>query len=255
VEAMAGFTEANREPGQAPRVGTTGAVGDIGAGLFACIGTLAALRHRDQTGQGQHVDVALYDAMLAMADSIPFMWSLVRDEHSGPRSATSIVGGFAASDGYFVMLVRDFQFETLASVVGHPEWMKSPALSAPTSWRDQLDSLIRPAVEKWASNRTKVEAAHELCARGIAAGPSNGPADIATDPHVWSHDMLIKFPRPDAESPLLIVGNPIKFSSEPKGSELSRWPLLGQHTFEVLETELNLSKEQLDKLAERGVIA
>ena len=76
AEAMGGFYEAKREPGKPPLIGPAGALGDIGSSLFAAIGLLAALRHRDRTGKGQHVDVAMYDAMIAMADIVPFMWSM-----------------------------------------------------------------------------------------------------------------------------------------------------------------------------------
>ena len=74
AEAMGGFYEYRREEGTPPAVSPAGALGDIGSSLFAAIGMLAALRQRDRTGKGQHVDVAMFDAMIAMADIVPHYW-------------------------------------------------------------------------------------------------------------------------------------------------------------------------------------
>lgn len=253
AEAMGGFYEAKREPDKPPLVGPAGALGDIGSSLFAAIGLLAALRHRDRTGKGQHVDVAMYDAMIAMADIIPFMWSMgVRKG----RRAAGIFDGFKAKDGYFVIqAVRDHQLKILAKAIGHPEWLEGDARFATRQgWVDHLESVVRPAVEEWAATRTKLQAASELCAAGIAAGPCNSAEDIIDDPHVRAHHMLIEVPRPDAEDPLLVVGNPIKLSASAEGP-VTRWPTLGQHTDEVLKADLHLSDEEIAGLRQRGVVA
>lgn len=252
AEAMGGFYEAKREPGQPPLVGPAGALGDIGSSLFAAIGLLAALRHRDRTGKGQHVDVAMFDAMVAMADIIPFMWSMGVQKG---RRAVGIFDGFKASDGYFVVqAVRDHQLKILAKAVGHAEWLEDPRFATRQGWVDHLDSVVRPAIEEWAANRTKLQASTELCDAGIAAGPCNTAEDIVRDPHVRSHNMLIEVPRPDSDRPLLIVGNPIKLSATAEGP-VTRWPTLGQHTDEVLRADLGLSDAELAGLRERGVIA
>jgi formyl-CoA transferase len=100
AEAWGGFYEYKREEGTPPAVSPAGALGDIGSSLFAAIGLLAALRQRDRTGKGQHVDVAMFDAMVAMADIVPHFWSMgVR----GKRRTPGIFDGFKAKDGYFVV--------------------------------------------------------------------------------------------------------------------------------------------------------
>ena len=254
VEAMAGFGEATRQPDQPPLIGTAGALGDIGSSLFACIGLLAALRHRDRTGLGQHVDVAMFDAMVAMADSVPFMWSMSGGTRSGSRGPTPVAGAFAASDGYFVMFAREPQFSTLASVLGREEWNDDPEWAAPGAWKERVESDIRPAVEAWAASRTRLEACRELCGHGISAGPSYRAADVATDPHVKAHQMLVEVDRPDGELPLLVVGNPIKLSGAPRDRRAPRWPMLGEHTYQVLGSELSLSAAECERLASSGVI-
>lgn len=252
AEAMSGLYEYRRAEGEPPVIGPAGALGDIGTALFAAIGVLAALRHRDRTGRGQYVDVAMYDAMMAMADIVPFMWSMgVR----GRRQVPGVFDGFRARDGYFVVqAVREHHLAELARTVGHPEWLSDERFATRQGWRDHMEDIVRPAVEAWASARTKLEASTALSARGIAAGPCNSAADLIEDPHVASHRMLVRVPRPDAEEPLLVVGNPIKLSACPE-SDADSWPTLGEHTDEVLRAELDLSDEDLRALRERGVTA
>jgi formyl-CoA transferase len=252
AEAMGGFYEAKREADEPPMVGPAGALGDIGSSLFAAIGLLAALRHRDRTGEGQHVDVAMYDAMIAMADIIPFMWSM---GVAKGRRAVGIFDGFKAKDGYFVVqAVRDHQLKILAQAIGHEEWLKDPRFSTRQGWVDHLESVVRPSIEAWAAERTKLEASTELCNAGVAAGPCNSAEDIVADPHVRSHNMLIEVPRPDADRPLLVVGNPIKLSAASEGP-VTRWPTLGEHTADVLKADLGLSDEDIAGLRDRSVIS
>jgi len=253
VEAMGGFGQAGT-PGQPPRVGGIGSLGDIGASLFACIGTLAALRFRDETGIGQHIDVAMLDSMVAINDSVPFMWALSGRRPDRTASPTSVLGAFKAADGYFVMFARESQFPILAALVGHDEWLHSPDWDKPGTWRDRTDSHIRPAVEAWASTRTRVDASGELCRHGIAAGPANAAPEIASDPHVGRRRMLESVERPDGDEPLLVYGNPIKFSVAATKTLSPRWPALGQHTQEVLAAELGLTESHLKELAAQGVI-
>jgi formyl-CoA transferase len=251
AEAMGGFYEYRREPGTPPLVSPAGALGDIGSSLFAAIGLLSALRERDRTGRGQHVDVAMFDAMIAMADIVPFFWSMgIRSKRRTP----GIFDGFAAKDGYFVVqAVREHHLALFAKAIGHPEWLEDPRFATREGWREQMDTLVRPAVEQWAANRTKLEAATALAQQGIAAGPCFSTEDLIRDPHVKSHRMLLEVPRPDSDDPLLVVGNPIKLSGTPEHTP-ERWPTLGQHTEDILRDELGLSDRDLADLRDRGAI-
>ncbi len=254
VEAMAGIYEPNRRPGQPPPVVVAGALGDNGSALFAVIGILAALRHRERTGLGEQVDVSMYDAMIAMSDMVPQLWSMGAPAALAAAGSTAIVAAFEASDGYFVVAVfREHHFERLARIVGHPEWCKDPRFATREGWARHTESVLRPAVETWARSKTKLEAARDLCEQGVAAGPSNLAEDIHADPHVDAHDMLIEVPRPDAERPMLVVGNPVKLSRMAEGP-VAGFPQLGQHTDAVLRETLDLQDDELATLRERGVI-
>jgi crotonobetainyl-CoA:carnitine CoA-transferase CaiB-like acyl-CoA transferase len=221
--------------------------------MFGVIGVLAALRHRDRTGEGQYVDVAMLDSMVVMADIVPNFWSLGLGR--GGTSPT-IFDGFKASDGWFVIQVsREHQFERLAKIIGHPEWVDDTRFAERSNWRDHIETVFRPAIEEWASTLTKREACATLAAAGIAAGPSNGPEDVVTDPHVVAHNMLVEVPRPDGvEQPVLVSGNPVKMSKLAEGPE-TRMPWTGEHTDEVLRAELGLADNELADLRAEGVIS
>jgi crotonobetainyl-CoA:carnitine CoA-transferase CaiB-like acyl-CoA transferase len=253
VEAMSGMYEYKRPEDQPPVPAPAGALGDIGTSMFGVIGVLAALRHRDRTGEGQYVDVSMFDAMVSMTDLVTNFWSMgLRPGGPGPLL---IMDGFRAADGWFIMQVgREHQFERLAELVGHPEWLDDPRFATRQGWREHLEDVIRPAVEEWSSTKTKLDACHELSAAGVAAGPCNTAPDVIADPHVAARNMLVEMPRKDGvEDPVLIPGNPIKLSKMAEGPE-TRVPWVGEHTDEVLRKELGLADGELADLRNAGVI-
>lgn len=255
AEAMAGLYEPNRRGDAPPPVVVAGALGDISSALFAVIGILSALRHRERTGLGQVVDVAMMDAMLAVSDMPPFLWSMGAPERWAAAGSLGICAAFRARDGFFVVAIfREHQLERLAHAVGHPEWVSDPRFATREDWARSTDPVVRPALEAWAADKTKLEASRLLCELGIVAGPSNTAADLAADPHVALRDMLIEVPRPDGERPMLVVGNPVKLSRVAEGP-VSSFPSLGEHTDDVLRGLLGLEDEELTRLRAAGAIA
>jgi crotonobetainyl-CoA:carnitine CoA-transferase CaiB-like acyl-CoA transferase len=253
VEAMSGIYEYRRRGDDPPVVAPVGALGDIGSALYAVIGVLAALRHRDATGQGQHVDIAMLDAMVAMTDIVTSFWSLgLRDGATAPL----IMDGFRASDGWFIIQVgREPQFASLAELVGQPSWTTDPRFADRAGWVEHLDAVIRPAVEAWASDRTRVEACEAMSQAGIAAGPCFRDDEVVVDPHVAARNMLVEMPRSDGvDDPVLIPGNPVKMTNMAEGPE-TRVPWLGEHTDAVLAEELEISAAELADLRAAGTIA
>jgi formyl-CoA transferase len=254
AEAMAGLYEPNRKEGQPPPVVVAGALGDIASALFGVIGILSALRHRDRTGLGQYLDVAMLDATLAVSDMPPFLWSMGAPESWAAAGKLGVCAGFRADDGWFVMAVfREHHFERLARLVGCPEWTADPRFATREGWAEHTDAVVRPAVEAWARGKTRLAACDALCAEGIVAGPSHTAADLASDPHVAARDMLLEVPRPDGGRELLVVGNPVKLSRVAEGP-VARFPSLGAHTDAVLRETLGLGDEALEDLRARKVI-
>ena len=250
-EAMSGLYEYARQGEEPPRVTPAGALGDISSALFAVIGTLAALRHRDVTGRGQQVDVAMLDSMIAMTDVITNFWSLGQRDNTPEIIMTS----FRAADGWFaVQVAREHQFEQLAKLVGHPEWVADERFATRKGWARHLESTVRPALEGWAATRTRLEACDALGGAGIPAGPCYTAAEVIEDEHVARRHMLVEMERVDGVAdPVLVPGNPVKLSEVAEGPE-TRVPWVGEHTDEVLATELGLSPEELEELRGAGVI-
>lgn len=251
VEGMSGIYEYKRLPDRPPIVNPVGALGDISSALFGVIGVLAALRHRDATGQGQYVDIAMLDATLAMTDLVTNFYSMGITGEAD--SAVGIIETFAAGEGHFIVqCVREHQFEKLAEVTGNAQWLSDERLATREGWRDHFPTVIRPDVERWAASMTNREAVATLAAEGLAVGESYTPADIVDDPHVAARHMLVEMDPPAGGDPVLIPGNPVKLSNMADGPE-TRVPWLGEHTDEILGGELGLDADALADLRARGV--
>ncbi|HEY2214216.1 MAG TPA: CoA transferase, partial [Acidimicrobiales bacterium] len=238
--------------GQPPIGAPMGGLGDIVTALFAVIGIQAGIRQRDRTGQGQQIDVSMFDAMVSVLDVIPNFWSMGMPMGN---PWPGILHGFEASDGWFMLQVlRPHQWPDLARAIGRPDWVDDPRFATPQGWLDHLETDIRPAMKVWAADMTKRQACEALNAAGLVAGPSSTDEEIVADPHLAQRHMLVEHPRTDGvEQPVLIPGIPIKFAQISEGPE-SRVPWLGEHTDEVLTRELGLGDEAIDELRASGVI-
>ncbi|GAA4992259.1 CaiB/BaiF CoA-transferase family protein [Yinghuangia aomiensis] len=250
AEGMAGLYEFKRTPGVAPTVSPLGALGDTGSALFAIIGVLAALRHRDATGEGQYVDISMYDAMVALNDAGLSYWSMGMKD---PGLAPLINHSFKAFDGYLIIQCgRPHMFKGLAELVGHPEWVDDPRLAGPQDWFNHIEDVIRPGIENWAADKTRLEACAALSAVGVASGPVYNPGDVIDDDHIKNRNMVVEMSRTDGNpEPVLSPGNPVKLSKMAEGPE-TRVPWLGEHTEEILRDELGLSEEEITRLAAVG---
>ena len=196
----------------------------------------------------------MLDAMISIMDMVAFGPSIgVHDQSI--KAWPGILQSFEASDGIFVLQVgREHQFEIFAKLVGHPEWLTEERFSTREGWAANIESVIRPAVEKWAADKTKLEASTILAESGVVAGPSYEGHDLIEDPHVKSHDMIVEVPVAGRDKPVLVHGNPIKFSGSGEGPA-TKWPLIGEHTTDLLQRDLDLSNDDLETLRSEGVIA
>ncbi|WP_035855663.1 CaiB/BaiF CoA transferase family protein [Cryptosporangium arvum] len=253
AEAMCGAYEYARRPNQPPVLNPMGGLGDTGAGLFGVIGVLAALRHRELTGRGQLVDVAMLDAMLSISDIVTNFWSMgLRREPDVETRVPYLLTSFHCHDGWCVLQVsRPHQFERLARLLGRPEWIGDERFADGWGWHDRWADTIRPAVEDWAAPYGMRDAAERLAGAGLVAAPCYRPGDVVTDPHVRARNMLVEIARPDGvDQPVLVAGNPIRMSGV-QAPEEARPPYLGEHTSEVL----GLDAATLASLRADGVIA
>lgn len=252
VEAMSGIYEMKREPGRPPIPAPMGGLGDISAALFTSIGLLAALRRRDATGEGGYLDIAMFDAMVAMTDLIPNYWSLGL---RGGSMAPIIMSGFEAKDGWFILQVgREPQFETLTKVLNTPEWLTDERFATRQGWVDHLEDTIRPAIDAWAADKTRDEACELLSAAGLPSGPCFRDDEVVADEHLKGRNMLVEMQRTDGVAqPVLIPNSPVRLSgAEPRPD--TRVPFLGEHTDHVLHQELGLTAAEITALREAGAI-
>ena len=257
-EAMSGAYEMSRRAGQPPLVAPFGPIGDTGSGAIATIGLLAAICHRERTGRGQYVDIAMYDAMLTLADTAANFWSLgyrKRTDVDEELTSAGLIGAFRAKDGWFTAYaIRRYQFERITEIIGRPDLAADERLQTAYDWGKRIDDLIRPAIEGWASTLTKHEVVNRLSDGGVPAAPCNSQLDVINDPHVKARRMLVEIPRGDGGAePVLVPGNPLKMSAVAEGPEKPN-PLLGEHTDAVLAAELGLDAKTLARLHESGVI-
>jgi len=254
AEAMSGLYDFKRREGEPPVVNPMGAVGDIATSLFGVIGILAALRHRETTGEGQYIDLAMFDCMASLADvAINFHSMGISRE---PNPAPYVIAPFRCSDGYLVLqFVREHQFENLANLIGRPDWIGDSRFEERTGWGEHLNSEIIPALEKWSENQTRSETSSLLAEANVASGPVLTAPEVVKDKHLEERNMIVALPRTDGiNEPILIPGNPIKMSKVSEGPEM-RVPWIGEHTNEVLTEELGLSETELENLKKTGIIS
>ena len=254
AEAMSGLYDFKRRDGEPPIVNPMGAVGDIATSLFGVIGILAALRHREVTGEGHSIDLAMFDCMASLDDvAINFHSMGISRE---PNPAPYVIAPFRCSDGYLVIqFVREHQFENLANLVGRPDLIGDSRFQERLGWGEHLHSEIIPALEEWSKNLTRSETSGLLAEANVASGPVLTTSEVVQDPHLEERNMIVALPRTDEiNEPILLPGNPIKMSKVSEGPEM-RVPWVGEHTNEVLTEELGLSKTELENLKKTGIIS
>ncbi len=249
AEAMSGLYTFNRPPDQEVRVSPAGALGDTGTGLFAVVAILAALRYREATGSGQYIDLAMFDSMIAFADIVPNYFSMGHD----PRTPSSLINhGFKIANGEIVIQIgREHQFKRFVEILDKEEWLEDPRFSTREGWVENIETL-RNAVHEWAGDQSPIEVCGSLASAGIAAAPSFEAEDLINDPHVVSRNMLVEVPTQDS-TPALAAGNPIKMAGV-EDEAVTPPPSLGEHTNQILSTELDMTESQIVALREKGII-
>ena len=222
-------------------IGTASSVVDRYTALHATIGTLAALRHRERTGEGQVVDVCLLDSALTMVE-IPTSYYLATGAEGGEGGRPP----YKARDGWVVIAAagRDMAGR-LMKIVGGPADDTPLAGSSPAGER-------RAKIEAWCAAHSVEDIVKELLAAGIPVAPVRTIPEVAKDPHLWEREMLVK--RDDAVAgEMYLPGATIKLSKTP--ARVGTVPTPGQHTDEVLGALLGYDGSALEALRASGAIA
>ena len=220
-------------------------VGDIMPGTLAAVGILAAVHHARRTGEGQFLDVAMYDAVLSLCEHYVYLYSY-GGENPGPLGNAHPFlcpfDVFDAKDGQIAIAApTDKHWRILCDIIGRPELGKDERY-ARNEGRQKHAPEIRAIVRQWTSRRTREEIM-DILSRHVAAGPVNTMEDIFADPHVAAREMLPEIEQVGAR-PVKLAGQPIKLTRTPSRI-YHRAPVLGEHSEEIL-AEIGMSLSDLE---------
>lgn len=256
AQGMGGVMAVTGEPdGQPMKVGV--AIADIMCGMYASTAILAAVRHRDATGQGQHIDLALLDTQVAWLANVGlnYLTSGKEPKRLGNQHPNIVpYQVFAAADGYFILAVgNDGQFRKFcdfAKLEGVADDARYATNDARVQNRDELIPLIEAVTRQY----TKDHWLDGLAGIGVPAGPVNTVSEAFADPQVRHRGMQITMPHPAAgPDGVSLIGNPVKMSETPVSYRHAP-PVLGQHTDEVLSELLEMGAAECEALRAIGVI-
>ncbi len=245
--------ERDDRPGGGPqKVGV--AVADLFTGLYATIAIQAALRHRDATGQGQHIDMALLDTQVAMLANLGanYLVTGVAPQRAGNAHQNIVpYQVFEASDGHLILAVgNDGQFARFCEVAGCAELARDKRFQRNADRVRHRDALV-PMLADRLAQRSKQAWLSALEAAKVPCGAINDLAEVFADPQVQAREMAVPVPHPLTDS-LRLVASPMKLSATPVQMRRAP-PLLGQHTDEIL-LELGVDDAERARLRELGVV-
>lgn len=258
IQAMGGLMSmtgaADSEPGGGPqKVGV--ALTDVMSGMYAAVALLAALAHRQQSGEGQYIDIALLDVQVACLanQAMNYLVSGIPPRRLGNAHPNIVpYQTFPTDDGEMIVAVgNDGQFAKLCAVAGHPEWAADPRF-ARNEERVRHRSELIPLLCAATVTRSTASWVDALEAAGVPCGPINDLAAVFADPQVRHRKMSMTLPHPAAgavpsvASPLRLSATPVEYRQAP--------PLLGQHTEEVLGERLGMTREEIERLRADAVL-
>jgi crotonobetainyl-CoA:carnitine CoA-transferase CaiB-like acyl-CoA transferase len=237
------------------------AVADLFTGMYATVAILAALRHAERTGQGQHVDMALLDTQVAMLANLGANY-LVSGKAPGragnahqnivPYQVFEVAPAAGAVKDHLILAVgNDGQYAKFCAVAGRPDLANDPRY-AKNQDRVRNRSELVPQLEAIMKTRTKADWLGALEAAKVPCGAINNLAEVFADPQVQERGMVTQWSHPLKDG-LRLVASPMKLSATPVRTDLPP-PLLGQHTQQVLREVLNYPDEKLSELKEGKVI-
>mgnify|MGYP000222716732 CR=1 FL=1 len=258
IQGMGGFMsvtgEADDFPGASPQKAGV-AIADIFTGMYATTAILAAVVHRDQTGHGQYIDMALLDTQIAVmanvssaylcSDKVPRRWG----------NASPIIvpyQTFPTSDGWMIVAVgNDGQFKHFVTAGGEAHLAENPLYINNPLRVENRKSLIS-LLEVMTRRKTKAEWISLLEAANVPCGPINNFEEVFDNEQVKARGVQINVPHPTAGN-MKLVASPMRLSETPVEVRMAP-PTLGQHTDEILQERLSLDSNAIAALQEKGII-
>jgi CoA:oxalate CoA-transferase len=252
MQAMAGITEVtgyeDRRPAEIALP-----IGDLIPGMMTALAIVEALYKRERTGQGEYIDLSMYDALSLVSERSLLNYQLTgelpkrgEEKHIAPHSS------YLAKDGYFVVdCYSTREWNALCKVVGRSDLVDHEDFDSGSKRAERAETHIRPMLEDWAADKTKKEAADLLAEAGVGAAPVQNVRDMLECPHLAHREMLVRVEDPVAGE-LVYPGDPIKLS-QADHLPFEPAPLLGEHNH-LLQEMLDLTGERMEELRRGGVI-
>jgi crotonobetainyl-CoA:carnitine CoA-transferase CaiB-like acyl-CoA transferase len=255
IQAMGGVMSLTGEPDGLPqKVGVP--VADLFAGLYGCIGILAALRHRERTGQGQQIDIGMLDTHVAWLanQGMNFLATGENPARLGNQHPNIVpYQVFPTADGYLVLSIgNDPTFKRFCDNFSLSHLLDDPRFSTNAARvenrqlvTDTLTPVLRTQATGWWVER--------LEALKIGCGPINTLKEVFADPHVVARGVVVAMPHAASPDGVKVIANPVRLSETPPDYRISP-PTLGAHTESVLSDLLELSGAEIEGLRGRGVV-
>ena len=255
IQGMGGIMSVTGEPGGEPmKVGV--AIADLMTGMYASSAILAALHHRERTGQGQFIDLALLDTQVAWLanQGLNYLASGVAPGRLGNEHPNIVpYKVLPCADGYFILAVgNDRQFRNFCRFAGAPELAEDERFRTNAARVRNREALYDLLAEMTA-RKPQDEWVEGLTAAGVPCGPVNTIDQVFAHPQVQARDMEIHMTHAAAQGQVSLIGNPIKYSKTTADYRRAP-PTLGQHSEDVLVELLGLGSAEMAELREKGII-
>jgi len=258
IQAMGGLMSLTGHPDNVPGGGPMRAglpLIDIITSLYATTAILAALRHRDETGEGQFIDLGLLDAMVASLSNlgVGFLNTDILPQRVGIRNNVAHPSGvYACADGQVMILVgNDGQFQRLAKMLNLPEMLADERFASNVDrvrHADEIDELISAPLK----SMTQAECVEQLNANNVPGGPINDMRALFADPHVVARGDKVTLHHPSVGD-VNVLASPMKLSATPVSYDQPA-PALGEHTREIMTELLGLDAAAIDALTAKGIV-
>jgi crotonobetainyl-CoA:carnitine CoA-transferase CaiB-like acyl-CoA transferase len=251
IMSLSGFPD--EEGGTETKTGV--GIADVMCGMYATVSILAALNHRHASGKGQHIDISLLDAQVSwlINQGVGYLVSGEVPGRLGNGHPTIVpYETFLASDQSFILAVgNDSQFQKFCEVAGAPELSADPQYAKNADRVRNRKDLV-PIIRRLTIEKSAAEWISLLEDAGVPCGPVNDLGQVFSDPQVLERGMKITLPHPQSGT-VDLIGSPINMSETPV-TYRNAPPQLGVDTGSVLKDFLGLSEEEIDRLADAGVI-
>ena len=252
-QAMGGFMSLKREKGGTPyKVGPS--VVDALAGIHMAFALMSAVHHRDRTGEGQFVDVAMMDTAFSVLENFVVTKTITGEaptRNGNANLGSAPFNSFRTKDGYVtIACANNGLFKKLVKAIGREDLLEVEKYKE-NHLRKANEETLNPEIEKWTLQYNTDEVVKILDAASVPVGPILGIDELVEDPQIKARDMLV-----DITHPILgkvkYPGNPIKFS-ETSDLSFESAPLLGEHNDYVLKDVLKMSEEKISELKEKDI--